>query len=149
LVLLLSTLGIVLAIVRVGLFRARVCLVRGFLLGCSLVFRVIVYFYVVCVNIMGCCIKVFIVLVLLVVHCVCRCFCIVEVEALAFKNYKKKYYSEESENQNSQEVLSVCVLNTLSSTVKGCPANGGDFLVLDLLVWLFCVGYCCRDSPFI
>jgi hypothetical protein len=40
------------------------------------------------------------------------------------------------------------VLNTVSSTVKGWPANGGDVLVLglDILVWLVRVGYLMEDS---
>ena len=43
------------------------------------------------------------------------------------------------------------MLKTLSSTVKGWPANGGDVLVLglDLLVWMVRVGYLVRDSTFI
>ncbi len=41
------------------------------------------------------------------------------------------------------------MLNTLSSTVNGWPANGGDVLVfgLDILVvWLVRVGYLMRDQ---
>ncbi len=40
------------------------------------------------------------------------------------------------------------MLNTVSSTIKGRPANGGDVLVLglDILVWLVRVGYLMRDS---
>jgi hypothetical protein len=40
------------------------------------------------------------------------------------------------------------VLNTVSSTIKGWPANGGDVLVLglDILVWFVRVGYLMRKS---
>jgi hypothetical protein len=40
------------------------------------------------------------------------------------------------------------VVNVLSSTIKGWPANGGDVLVLglDILVWLVRVGYLMKDS---
>ena len=78
--LLLSVLSVVRAIVSLGIVRARVCLISGLLLlllGSIRVFRAIVCADVVCVNVMGCCIKVMCSLVLLVIHGVCRCVCII------------------------------------------------------------------------
>ena len=63
-------LSVVRAIVSLGVVRARVCLISGLLLlllDSIWVFRAIVCLYVVCVNVIGCCIDVMCSLVLLVI----------------------------------------------------------------------------------
>ncbi len=74
---LLSVLSVVRAIVSLGVC-ARVCVISGLLLLDSIrVFRAIICLYVVCVDVLCCCIKVMCSLVLLVIHGVCRCVCII------------------------------------------------------------------------